>query len=186
MGLFNKNENQQAQPVTQRQKLEGRYASARHNILLVLLFTAVNIILLVANSNTYFLFSAFVPYAIVDLAMFLCGKYPAEIYGDLSEYEFFGTSVLVIAVVLAAVICGLYLLCWLLSKKGRVAWLIVALSLFVLDTLLMLLNGIGADSIIDVIFHGWVILSLSLGTVAHFKLKKLPEEDTATPELPQE
>ena len=146
----------------------------------------INIILLVANSNTYFLFSAFVPYAIVDLAMLFCGKYPAEFYGDLSEYEFFGTPVLVIAVVIATVICGLYLLCWLLSKKGRVAWLIVALSLFVLDTLLMLLNGIGVDSIIDVVFHGWVILSLSMGVAARFKLKKLPEEEPVSEELPQE
>lgn len=186
MGLFKKDENQEVQPVSQRQKLEGRYASARHNILLVLLFTAVNIILLVANSNTYFLFSAFVPYAIVDLAMLFCGKYPAEFYGDLSEYEFFGTPVLVIAVVIAAVVCGLYLLCWLLSKKGRVAWLIVALSLFVLDTLLMLLNGIDAERIIDVIFHGWVILSLSMGVAARFKLKKLPEEEPVSEELPQE
>jgi len=186
MGLFNKNENQQAQPVTQRQKLEGRYASSRHNILLVLVFTVVNIILLVANSNTYFLFSAFIPYAIVDLGMYFCGKYPAEFYGDLSQYEFFDTSVLVVMVAIAVLICIPYLLCWLFSKKGRVAWLIIALVMFVLDTLLMILNGIGADSIIDVVFHGWVILSLSLGVAAHFKLKKLPQEEPVSVELPQE
>ena len=38
MGLFNKNENQEVRPVSQRQKLEGRYASARINILWVLAF----------------------------------------------------------------------------------------------------------------------------------------------------
>lgn len=79
--------------------------------------------------------------------------------------------------IVAAVICVLYLLCWLFSKKGRVAWLIVALVLFALDTILMLLGGVGLDSIIDVIFHGWVIISLSMGVSAHFKLKKLPPEE---------
>jgi hypothetical protein len=176
MGLFNQNENQEVQPVAQRQKLEGRYASSRHNILLVLAFTAINVILLLANSNTYFLFSAYIPYAIVDLGMFLCGKYPAEIYGDLSQYEFLGTGVLAVFVAVAAVICVLYLLCWLFSKKKRVAWMIIALVMFVLDTALMLLAGISADNIIDVVFHGWVILSLSMGVAARFKLKKLPEE----------
>lgn len=193
MSLFNKNQDQEVQPVSQRQKLEGRYASSRHNILLVLAFTAINMVLLLANSNTYFLFSAYIPYAIVDLGMFLCGKYPAEIYGDLSQYEFFGTEVLAICIAVAAVICVLYLLCWLFSKKKRVAWMIIALVMFVLDTALMLLAGVSADNIIDVIFHGWVILSLSMGVAARFKLKKLPEEEpipaevpTPTEELPQE
>ena len=184
MGLFNQNENQEVQPVAQRQKLEGRYASTRHNILLVLAFTAINVILLLANSNTYFLFSAYIPYAIVDLGMFLCGKYPAEIYGDLSQYEFFGTGVLAVFVAVAAVICVLYLLCWLFSKKKRVAWLIIALVMFALDTGLMLLGGISADNIIDVVFHGWVIISLSMGVAAHFKLKKLPEEESTPTEEP--
>jgi hypothetical protein len=184
MGLFNKDQAQEVQSVSQRQKLEGRYASSRHNILLVLLFTAINVFLLLTNSNTYFLFSAYIPYAIVDLGMFLCGKYPEEFYGDLSQYEFLGTGVLAIFVAVAAVICVLYLLCWLLSKKKRVAWMIIALVLFVLDTVLMFLGGVSADSIIDVVFHGWVILSLSLGIAAHFKLKKLPEEETVPAEEP--
>jgi hypothetical protein len=52
------------------------------------------------------------------------------------------SSLLVIGVAVAAVICGLYLLCWFLSKKNKVAWFIVALVLFSLDTLLMLMGGI--------------------------------------------
>lgn len=65
------------------------------------------------------------------------------------------------------------------------AWLIVALVLFALDTLMMLLGGIGLDSIVDILFHGWVIISLSMGISAHFKLKKLPEEPVST-EVPIE
>lgn len=179
MGLFNKNQNQQAQPFSQRQQLERRYASARMNLLWVVLFTAINIVLLVSNSYTYFLFSAFIPYAIVDYGMIVCGKYPADFYGDLSQYQFFDTTVLVVLIAVAAVICVLYLLCWIFSKKRRVAWLIVGLVFFALDTVFMLLGGISADRILDIVFHGWVIISLTGGIIAHSKLKKLPAEEPA-------
>jgi hypothetical protein len=179
MGLFNKNQNQQAQPFSQRQQLERRYASARMNLLWVVLFTAINIVLLVSNSYTYFLFSAFIPYAIVDYGMIVCVKYPADFYGDLSQYQFFDTTVLVVLIAVAAVICVLYLLCWIFSKKRRVAWLIVGLVFFALDTVFMLLGGISADRILDIVFHGWVIISLTGGIIAHSKLKKLPEEEPA-------
>lgn len=185
MGLFNSNRNQDAQPASQR--LQSRYDSARHNLLLIVVFTTINLILLATNSNTYFLFSAFIPYAIVDLAMFLCGKYPAEYYGDITEYEFLDTSVLAVMLVIAVVLVVLYLLSWLLSKKGRVGWLIFALVFFALDTLLMLLGGIEMGMILDIVFHGWVIISLTGGIIAHFKLKKLPPEETvpdSQPEVP--
>ena len=178
MGLFNKNQNQEAQQISSRQRLEGNYAAARKNILLVLAFTTINLILLVSNSNTYFLFSAYIPFAIVDIGMILGGRYPEEVYAEFVDFEPLGTPALVIALVLAVVICVLYLLCWLFSDKKRVGWLIAALVLFATDTILMLLNGIGLGSIMDVIFHGWVIISLSMGISAYFKLKKLPLEET--------
>ena len=179
MGLFNKNQNQQAQPFSQRQQLERQYASARMNLLWVVLFTVINIVLLVSNSYTYFLFSAFIPYAIVDYGMIVCGKYPADFYGDLSQYQFLDSTVLVVLIAVAAVICVLYLLCWIFSKKRRVAWLIVGLVFFALDTVFMLLGGITADRILDIVFHGWVIISLTGGIIAHSKLKKLPAEEPA-------
>jgi hypothetical protein len=184
MGLINKNRDQDPQMLPQRQRLENRYASSRHNILLVLIFTTINLILLVANSNTYFVFSAYIPYAIVSLGMFLCGRYPEDYYTDIAEFDYLPTSLLVITLVAAVVICILYLLCWLFSDKKRVGWMITALVLFATDTLMMLLDGIGLDSIIDIIFHGWVIVSLSMGTAAYFKLKKLPTEEEDLPEEP--
>ena len=56
-------------------------------------------------------------------------------------------------------------------------WMITALVFFSLDTLAMLSMGIGADSIIDIVFHVWVIVSLSMGISACSKLKKLPPEE---------
>ena len=56
---FLTNQNQQAQPVSERQALETKYVNSRHNLLIVLIFTAVNILLLVTNSNSYFLWLIF-------------------------------------------------------------------------------------------------------------------------------
>ena len=177
MGLFDKSQNEEVRQVSERQKLEGRYASARSDILYVLLFTVLNVILLLTNSDTYFLFSAYIPYLLVGVGMTLCGKFPAEYYEDMGEVFFFDDTLLWITVGIAAVICVSYLLCWLLSKKGRVGWLIFALVMFAIDTLLMLLmDGVSFENIIDVLFHGWVVVTMVMGIVAHFKLKKLPQE----------
>lgn len=177
MGLFKKGQTQSQEP--NRNKLMGRFGAARSTLLSVVLFTAVNIVLLVTNANSYFLFSAFVPYAIMDYAMYFCGKYPAEYYeGDLSEYYFLDNSFLIGALVVVAIILTLYLLSWLLSKKPRVGWLIFGLVFFALDTALMLLMGGEAfHTALDFIFHGWVLISLIGGIISYYKLKKLPEEE---------
>lgn len=177
MGMLQK-ENKAIQTPTPRQVLESKFASARHNLLLVAAFTLINVILLATNSNTYFLFSAYIPYLLVDLGMAFCGMYPIEYYGgDLTGYVFMDKSFFVILLVIALVVLALYLLCWYLSQQNKAGWLIFALVFFSIDTALMLLlNGIAAESLIDIVFHVWVIYSLAAGIHANSKLKKLPEE----------
>ena len=174
---FFKNNQAANQQFSQRQVLENKYNSSRHNILLVVVFTFINLILLVTNSNTYFLFSAYVPYFIADLGMFLGGKYPAEFYtGEMAGMDVFGNGFFVATLVTALVITALYLLSWIFCKK-KSGWMVFALVFFILDTVAMfVLNGVSADQIIDVIFHAWVIISLFSGISAYNKLKKLPEE----------
>lgn len=182
--------NKNVQQLSQREQLANKFMSARHNLLLVVIFTAVNIGLMLVNSNTYFLFSASIPYYLVDLGMFLCGKYPQEYYMGMGELELLANSFLAVMIVIAVVILALYLLSWIFSKKPRVGWMIFALVFFVLDTLFMLaVMGITADMIVDILFHAWVLISLTSGIVSYFKLKKLPEEPEellAEEQLPQE
>ena len=176
MGLFNNGQAEQNIPV--RQALETKYTNARRDILFVLGFTIINIVLLVANANNYFLFSAYIPYVIVDLAMFFCGKYPVEYYEGFPAEAFFGDGVFAVMLALAAVILVMYLLSWFFSDKGRVGWLIFALVLFGLDSAgMLLLGGISADNIFDIVFHAWFLVSLFRGVFAHYKLKKLPAEE---------
>lgn len=168
-----------AKSLTERETLQNRYNGARTNLILAVAFTVINIILLFID-NSYFLFSIYVPYFIASIGMVITGKMPQEFYAEgWEETEFLGTGALVVMLVIAAVILVLYLLSWLLSKKNKVGWLIFALVLFSIDTIAMLfLQGI-TESIIDIVFHIWVIVSLSSGIRAHKKLKNLPEEEIA-------
>lgn len=162
--------------------LENQYNSARKNLLAVAAFSLINLILLVVDSFTYFLFSASIPYILADTAKYLCGMYPPEYYDfDYADGLFFSRGVFWVAFVLALLIVAFYVLCFVLSGKNRVGWLITGLVFFALDTVFMFYNyGIAADMIMDIIFHGWVIVILSVGIHAHFKRKKLIESRAAS------
>ena len=178
MGLFNgrKEENEFR---SQREILQGKYASACYNVLLVVIFTLINVVLLVLNSDTYFLFSAYIPYALADLGMFFCGMYPVEYYaGELVGMNFLPKGVFVAILVVIAIILVMYLIAWIFARKGKSGWLIAVLVMFGLDTaVLLLLNGISVDFIVDYIFHVWVIYSVITGLRIASKLKKLPDEE---------
>lgn len=172
--------------VPQHEILASRFHSTRHNLLLIVIFSLINIVLLVTKSGTYFLFSAFIPYMFVDYGMYFCGLYPAEFYEPNSE--FMDTSFLIVCCIVAAVVLILYLLCWIFSKKPRVGWVIAALVFFVIDTIVMLLTVASlVENIIDILFHAYVIFSLSRGIYSYYKLKKLPVEPDPgiTQEIPE-
>lgn len=174
------------QALSPKQALMAKYTAARVNLLLAVAFTVVNMILLLVNGNTYFLFSVFIPYFITDLGMFLCGKYPAEYYAeDFPGMTFIDQSFLIVMIIIAVIILGLYVLSWFMSRNQRIGWLIFGLVLFGLDTLTMLaLVGISLPYILDIAFHAWVIYYLVAGIVAHYKLKNLSpvEEGDVTAE----
>lgn len=168
----------QEQPTTERGRLQQRYNTARSNLLLVIILTLVNIVLLFTESESMLLFSASIPYY-------------AVVFGVLLDILPMGLAV-------AAVLLVLYFLCWLLSKK-RSGWLIVALVLFVLDTLGMVglyLLAEDFSGVLDALIHIWVLAYLIMGISAAKKLKNLPEDvqipvdgaesaDYAQPEMPK-
>ncbi len=161
------------------ENLKKRYDATRANLLLVVLFTAINLFLCFTGEGTYFLFSAFVPYFIADLGMLMCGLYPPEIYqGELAGLQTFDESFLTAFIVAAAIPLVIYFFCWLFSGKGRRAGLVVALILFLLDTALMfLIQGFEAAGIIDIVFHVYVIVILISAIILGGKLKKLMREE---------
>lgn len=161
-----------------RSLYEQKYKVSRMNLLLVLVFTAINLILLVTNANSYFLFSAFLPYYFALIGMLLCGRFPPEFYEGVEDIVFLDNAVFAFLLAVAILFTLMYLVAFLLSNKGRVGWLIFALVFIGVDTLgMFVLNGISFDSILDLIFHAWIIYELAVGIHAHYKLKKLPPEE---------
>ena len=163
MSLFNKNEQKPAKtPLTV-------YNTARSNLLLVVAFTVVNLVLSLISADVYFLFSATVPQLLMGI-------------GLLAE----DSLVLTVCAVLAFLGVGVYLLCWLLSKKHR-GWMVVALVLFSLDSLVALFTLLADVSmIIDVAIHAWVLYYLITGTSAMVKMKKNPELAVEPAEIPMD
>ena len=158
--------------------LQKQVAGARSSLLLVIVFTVVNLAMLLLDSGTYFLFSASVPYYMTAFGMGM----------DLGMGEAGIGTFTLIALGISAVVLVLYLVCWLLSKK-RPGWIVVAFVAFILDTLallgLCLMMDKLVDSIMDLVFHAWVVVSLMQGIIANGKLKKLPAEESQEPIGPE-
>lgn len=171
----------QGQP-SPRAFYEQKYRISRMNLLMVVAFTAINLILLVTNANSYFLFSAFFPYFIASIGMLMCGRFPEEYYEGMEDMVFFDNAFFVFLLIVAIFLTLLYLATWFFSGKNRGGWLIAALVLFGVDTLGMLaIGGFSLDSIFDLLFHAWVIYYLIIGINAYFKLKNLPPEEVTEP-----
>ena len=139
--------------------------------MLVVIFTLINVVLCMLGQDSYFLFSAIVPYFIASIGALWGGLYPPEYYAELemTEAEFWPMGLVIACVAVAVVIIALYFVCWLLSKR-YVAFMIVALVLFVIDTVMMpILFGVSVEWILDYVFHAWVLVSLILGLVHYFR-----------------
>ena len=105
----------------QRQVLASKYNTARSNLLMMIIFSAFNLLMLATGSGVYFLFSASVPYVMTDTAMFFCGMYPKELYEGFEGMFFMNKSFFVVMLIISILILAIYLLCWLFSKNNKVA-----------------------------------------------------------------
>ncbi len=158
---------------SQTNVFQQKYKSARANLLVMIMLTVLNIVLLFANSDRVFLFSATVPY--VSMAL-----------GRALYFEWGNNVVLVQGIIVAVISLAFYLICWIFSKKNN-GWLIAALVLFSADTVFMAgfyLLTQDASGIMDAIIHIFVLYYLIAGVMAGNNLKKLStiEEETTVSE----
>jgi len=159
-----------------RTDVETIFKNCRSNLLLLVALSGINVILTIVNSGITFLFSATFPTFSVEI-----GKVFSEEFGD---NVFF-----VIGIVIAFIVIAFYGICYLLSKKYKV-FILVALVLFVFDTMLLLsflTIDIDFATIIDIVFHAWVIYCLAIGVKEWANLKKMPlYEDIIENEVPND
>ena len=139
-------------------------------LLLIAAFSVINILIYAFGSDSYFLFSAFLPYSIglwgVD---YLLGWYGAPV--NVGAGIFF-LSISAVIVIVYGILC--------FFGRKKVGFLIAGLVLFSLDTVymlyIMIMSGDVTAFIGDCIFHGVGILEIAVGIDAALKYKKLPEE----------
>ncbi len=148
--------------LTKREFAQLKYETARKNLLLMLIFTIINLVMLGLEANVMFLFSATIPY--------MAGVFAISTGGTLFSS---------ICIGIAGVSMLAFLLCWTFSKK-HYGWMIGALVLFVMDTLAMvgmyILTG-DFSGIIDAAAHVWVLYYLVIGVKYGYQLYTLPAEE---------
>lgn len=164
---------QSSAPLSPCAALERSYHNSRGNLLLVVIFTVVNVLFAASGSSYFFLFSAFIPYMSMLFGLSLTG------HTDYGNEALVGDWFLYACIAFAAVIILAYLLFFLFSKK-HYGWLIPALVFFVLDSVFFVFFSLSAGfdfgMIIDFFFHGWILFSLIMGIVNGVKLKKMPAD----------
>lgn len=156
ISLWNSNQNRPAKGTTAY--MQWQYNVCRGNLLMAVVFTVINLAMLLADSTSYFLFSIAVPYW-------------GTLLGDV-----FGYADLMLAV--ALVLLVVYTLCFFLSKKHLWA-MVVALVLFILDSVALIgftvLLELYSDMILDILMHIWVLYYLVQGIRYSGKLKSMGE-----------
>ena len=149
-----------------RSEVEAKFEVSRRNLLSVVIFSVINVLLVLLNTQLSFLFSATCPMFVVQI-----GQGLSEDSGD--------TLFLLIATVISFVIVAFYLVCYFLTKKHRV-FMLIALILFSLDTLFLVWTMtlmFELSDLIDIAFHIWIMYYLVVGIKAWVKLKKLPFDE---------
>ena len=176
-----------AQP-SPREVCTRRYNTAVNSILLIIILTIVNIALVMAGQDMYFLFSSSIPFYLVAQAAILCGVMPDAFYMEYykltpEEIDFYSQSYLYAMIAIAAIFIVFYAVTWFFARKGKVGFLIAALAVFAVDTV-SLFVFFGSDlstGIMDIVIHALVIIEFVLGIASYFKIKKLPPEPVYQP-----
>lgn len=141
-------------------KMQNSYRSARSTILGLVILTTVNCVLLGFGFSTYFLSSIFLNYGMLAV---------------------FGITPVTVAI--ALVVLGVYLCAYFFSKRQR-GWMLAALILFSLDTLVVvgmmfLLKRVGENPlqmVLDLLFHAIGIASLAIG-VKYSRIGTMSQEE---------
>ncbi len=146
-----------------KEALNHRRTTGRGVLLVIVAFTVINLFLLLTKANRYLIFSAALPYYATLFSLIFDG-------GSIGGYT-------VAALVVSAVMVGLYIACWVLSgTQGR--WITAGLILFAVDTVMLaviaiVLNAFAA-ALLDLVVHGVGLWELWQAMQANKKLGDSP------------
>ncbi|MBE6554114.1 MAG: hypothetical protein E7666_07215 [Ruminococcaceae bacterium] len=154
--------------ISQRAIAQGKYDGSRYNLLLVVIFSLINVVILATGADTYFLFSANIPYILLAFLQVIA------IEVKIAAIAYVGIAIAIVLIIP-------YLVCWFFSKK-HYAWLIGAALYFALDCIALvawcIMAGAYTDMLFDFFFHAWVMYYLISGIRHGISLKRLPAEES--------
>ena len=159
-------------------KNQKKCNTASVSLFLAIALTVVNVVFAFLNSYSYFYFSLYVPYFIIDFGMLLTGLYPDDFYvGELAELVVFEESVVGAFVIFTIIILALYCVVAVFTRKNNPGWTVAGLVFLSLDTLWLLLAiDFSVDSLISIAFHVWLIVELAIAINASKKIKLAKQE----------
>jgi hypothetical protein len=144
-----------------------KFKTAKLNLLLVIVFSSINLLLMFIEADLNFLFSASAPQLFYGIGFNITLE---------TDDSMFATIGLVFAV--AALLP--YFVCWYFANRKRML-MVVALVFFSFDCLLLfvLLALIGFDIsfLLELAFHVWVMICLISGVRAWNKLRGVSDDD---------
>ena len=159
--------------LTIKQQAE-KFKRARGNLMLVVIFTAINLLLALLNTGYYFLFSATAPQFIFEICRLVAQELNNNVFTIIGIFSAF-------------LIIALYFIFFLLSKRIR-AFMLAALIFFSIDSLLFVyvffLGAFDISMILDIVFHGFIMFSLINGVMAWSKLHHISDAEITAAMLP--
>ena len=160
-----------------RLRLRQQIGWGRGALLVILAVTLLNQLLLMLGVEYHFLFSAAVPYYLNWLARELGANGNVGLFSAL-------------AVVLTIAVYAAYIACWLMSAQ-RKEWIIAALGLYGLDTLLLVIFALTllenpASCLLEILTHGVGIALLVVAVRAAEQLSRMPKRRRVPGQQPQE
>jgi len=128
-------------------------------------FTYVNLVLILQNSSLKFPFSAMMP--VIPLY-----------FGQQFYYEEGIFALYMIGIVVSIIFASVYLLLYFLSRK-RVVPILITIIFVIIDTVVLVLLSLDdiAASTIDIIFHIWVLIAMINLFRARLALNKTVTEE---------
>lgn len=150
----------------QKVKFKKNILFARKNLLVMVLLTIITMILSSLFSGFPVALSAFVPQFALKVGILFHEE------GSVDWY-------LIASIAYAACLLLSYYACAVLAKK-HASWLIPALALFAFDAYMLVMfvrNDFNVASIVNLIFHLWVLYYLVLGIIGYYKLRQMADKN---------
>lgn len=148
-----------------------KYKQAKGSLLAIILFSFVNLFA-ITFTDSYFLFSA----------------YFTQLFGYMAwmAVEEAAMGLAFVFIFIGALTLVPYLLCFIFAKK-HYGWLIGALVMFSIDTVMLLIDSISAIAagdvsfVLDILFHAYALFAIGSAIAAGKKAKKSNEEAMNAP-----